>query len=424
MKRVRYLSPIAKAETTARQRRLCLAGLCVLAMQGSLGLFVKPAAAASSGSLGFAQVEGYWVAAGGPASQAATAAAIAGAESSYEPGIIQSGQPYSTTGWGLWQITPGNSGGQFGQDYQLLDPWNNAEAAVAKYQNAGNSFSPWTTYNNGTYRAFLPSNPPAPVRVCDPGQYVPIGAAPTGTHNASQPGSDYGPSIPGCSLHVFWEGGDQNLWQDYSDQVWHGPNSLGSGPLGSPPHPVSSQPGVADVFWRGTGNDLFYDQYFGGTWSGPTNLTTGGPMSSEPYPASPGYNGQVHVFWQGRDGALWENWYDGSWHQQSHGSGPLGSGPHPVYSGNGIYDVFWRGNGNDLFHDWYTGGSWFGPANLTSGGPMASDPEPVSIGSGEIHVLWQSLSATLWQNWYDAGGWHSQSLPGSQVGSIPRAIYQ
>jgi Lysozyme like domain/Tachylectin len=180
--------------------RLSISALLVLVGSGGLGgAIVAPAEAASSGTLGFAQIEGYWVAAGGPASNAATAAAIAGAESSYYPGIIQSGQPYSTTGWGLWQITPGSSVSQFGRDYQLLDPWNNAGAAVAKYRAAGNSFRPWTTYNNGAYRQFLPGSPPSPAGVTDPGQYVPINSAPSGTYNTSQPGTTFGPTMPGTT---------------------------------------------------------------------------------------------------------------------------------------------------------------------------------------------------------------------------------
>jgi hypothetical protein len=141
-----------------------------------------------SGTITFAQAEGYWVAAGGPAAEAATAAAITGAESSFQPGAIQPSQPYITTGWGLWQITPGDSEPQFGEDYQMLDPFNNAEAAVAKYEGANNTFQPWTTYNDGAYLQFLPPNPPPPAQVSDPGQYVPIGSAPAGTHNTSQPG--------------------------------------------------------------------------------------------------------------------------------------------------------------------------------------------------------------------------------------------
>jgi len=137
-------------------------GACLILAAAMLGLPVPTASAAASGTLSFARIEGYWIAAGGPSSNAATAAAITGAESGYLPGNIQPSQPYSTTGWGLWQITPGNSESQFCVDFRLLDPWNNAEAAVAKYRAAGNSFSPWTTYNNGAYRSYLPGNPPTP----------------------------------------------------------------------------------------------------------------------------------------------------------------------------------------------------------------------------------------------------------------------
>ncbi len=104
----------------------------------------------SSGALSPAQVEGVWIAAGGPANVAPTAAAIADAESTDIPSNIQQGQPYGTTGWGLWQITPGNSEPQFGVDQALLVPINNARAAVAKYT-AANGFSPWTTYTSGAY---------------------------------------------------------------------------------------------------------------------------------------------------------------------------------------------------------------------------------------------------------------------------------
>src|SRR5207248_292012 len=38
-------------------------------------------------------------------------------------------------------------------------------------------------------------NPPPPATVTDPGQYLPIGTAPSGTHNASAPGTFCGPSM-------------------------------------------------------------------------------------------------------------------------------------------------------------------------------------------------------------------------------------
>lgn len=111
-------------------------------------------------ALSYSDLEGLWIAAGGPANVANVAAAIAFPESSANPGAIQQGQPYSTTGWGLWQITPGNSVPSVGTDRQLLDPLTNARAAVIKYKAAGNSFTPWTTYTSGAYRAYLQGGVP------------------------------------------------------------------------------------------------------------------------------------------------------------------------------------------------------------------------------------------------------------------------
>jgi len=57
--------------------------------------------------------------------------AIAGAESSYS-NAIQKEQPYATTGWGTWQITPGNSVPSIAVDLALLDLVTNARAALVK----------------------------------------------------------------------------------------------------------------------------------------------------------------------------------------------------------------------------------------------------------------------------------------------------
>jgi hypothetical protein len=95
------------------------------------------------------------------------------AESSGE-NVIQQGQPYATTGWGLWQITPGDSEPQVGTDNQLLNPQLNAQAAVDKWKAAGESFNPWTTFTSGKYLSFLQGNVPASAS----------GAAPASTASA------------------------------------------------------------------------------------------------------------------------------------------------------------------------------------------------------------------------------------------------
>ena len=114
----------------------------------------------------FAQLEDLWLGAGGRRDLAPTMAAIGLAESRGE-NIRQRGQPYGRTGWGIWQITPGDSEPAIGVDRALLDPRVNARAAVAKEEQQG--LGAWSTYGSGAYRSFMPrgrgtrtSAPPAP----------------------------------------------------------------------------------------------------------------------------------------------------------------------------------------------------------------------------------------------------------------------
>lgn len=106
----------------------------------------------------FAELEGLWVNAGGPAALAPTMAAIALAESggcSTDENTTDNGG--TQTSWGLWQISNGT--------HSVPGPnWNtgagNAALAVAKWKGGG--LSPWGTYDSGAYKAYLNGNPPAP----------------------------------------------------------------------------------------------------------------------------------------------------------------------------------------------------------------------------------------------------------------------
>jgi hypothetical protein len=64
-------------------------------------------------------------------------------------GVMQQGQPYSTTGWGPWQITPGNSEPQCGSNGQLFGLSAAACAAAAKLRSQG--LGAWTTIVDGLY---------------------------------------------------------------------------------------------------------------------------------------------------------------------------------------------------------------------------------------------------------------------------------
>lgn len=104
--------------------------------------------------LSFDQVAAVALAAGFPPGAAAIAVAVTGPESARNSGAIQQGEPYDQTGWGLWQITPGNSVPRYGIDRALLVPLNNGRAAHYKWAQAG-GFYPWTTYEDRAYLSDL-----------------------------------------------------------------------------------------------------------------------------------------------------------------------------------------------------------------------------------------------------------------------------
>jgi hypothetical protein len=101
----------------------------------------------------YSQLMGLWINNGGPKSVAALAAAIAEAESGgCSAAVNPTDNDGTQTSWGLWQI----SNGTHGQPVpSILTPGINAQQAVAKYNGAGHTFSPWGTYTSGAYKAYL-----------------------------------------------------------------------------------------------------------------------------------------------------------------------------------------------------------------------------------------------------------------------------
>lgn len=101
--------------------------------------------------------------------------------------VIQQGEPYATTGWGVWQITPGNSEPQYGVNNSLLNLDANARAAAAKLRSQG--LGAWTTITSGKYLPYLPAAKIAVSNVYGmPLSQVNALAAAKGTGNASTTG--------------------------------------------------------------------------------------------------------------------------------------------------------------------------------------------------------------------------------------------
>lgn len=147
--------------------------------------------------LSWAQVAALALHAHFPPGPAAVAVSITEPESGRIVNNVQQGQPYATTGWGLWQITPGNSEPQFGTDDQMLIGINNARAAHAKWSAAG-GFSPWTTWSHSLNVPYLPAAEAAVAAVSK----LPLSQLLRLVDSASQPGQG-NPWTPDAALQRF-----------------------------------------------------------------------------------------------------------------------------------------------------------------------------------------------------------------------------
>ena len=101
-----------------------------------------------------AQIAGYAKAAGFPDDQIATATAVALAESGGNPTATNRNRNGSTD-YGIWQINSVH--GSVLSSGNASDPAANARMAYTIYKQAGNSWTPWSTYTSQRFRTFLPT---------------------------------------------------------------------------------------------------------------------------------------------------------------------------------------------------------------------------------------------------------------------------
>jgi hypothetical protein len=444
-------------------------------------------AAAPSGSLDFARIEGYWIIAGGPDgsagsyTQAQVAAAITGAESSFLPGIIQPGVHYcdpgsDRAGWGLWQITCGNSVSQYGRDFQVLDPWNNAEAAVYKCkqdEHAGfNCFTPWSTWASGAYLRYLEHTTPNK-GVTDPGEYVQINATPPGTpeYPKADPGSRYGPPMPGSSPKAAFAASMNYLLQEQplvfdgsgskpgtggqiKSYSWNfGDGTSASGTKVSHEFVTSAEVTVTltvtdtdgkhssasrsyfvlpsdssasnyiagsetqeHVFYESSASALEQSWWDTKQWNNQT--LTGSPQAD---PVTLNYQGEEHVFDISKGGAIEQDYWNGKdWiHQTLPGTAASGSqlGGTDYVTGSGIVQqhIFFTGSNGDLQQTYWNGKTWINqtlPGQPAAGSPVVSSMYITGGGTLQQHVFFIGSGDTLQQSYFNGSTWINQTLPG------------
>lgn len=141
------------------------------------------------------QIAGLLKAGGFPADQIGTGVAIALAESGGRTDALNTSNSNGSWDAGLMQV---NSIHGYSQSY-LFDVHNNVAAALKIYKAAGNRWTPWSTYNSGSYRVFLPRGNLA---AGNPS------AAPPGTGTPATPplenAASGNPNVSDLTLGGFW----------------------------------------------------------------------------------------------------------------------------------------------------------------------------------------------------------------------------
>lgn len=92
--------------------------------------------------------------AGFPASQIPIAVAVAFAESGGSTTIVSKPNTDGSVDKGLWQINS-KAHADLLSRYDYSNPHDNAKMAFIIWSQAGNKWTPWTTFNTGSYRLYL-----------------------------------------------------------------------------------------------------------------------------------------------------------------------------------------------------------------------------------------------------------------------------
>jgi hypothetical protein len=309
-----------------------------------------------------------------------------------------------------------------GEDWAFVSPQlptANRDPSVA-VDKSGNIYAFWENTGGGLETSDYTASTglwAGPSQVTDDGT--------TMAQMGSEPTVAVGPQTSGgvAYQYVFWEGGNQNLYEAYWNGSWHGPIGLGDGPLGSAPTAGADSSGNIDVFWENTGRGLEKVSYTAstGAWSGPSAVVTAaggamGPLGSSPSVAVDA-NGDQSVFWEGTGSSpqLFEAYWTGAWHGPVDiGDGPLGSPPTAGSDSSDNVYVFWENTGAGLEEVYHTAstGAWTGPLDILSSagasmGPLGSAPT-VGVGpTADLYVFWRGSGTdrNLWEAAYNGSSW-------------------
>jgi hypothetical protein len=224
---------------------------------------------------------------------------------------------------------------------------------------------------------------------------------------------------PPNSEYVVFRGTNESLQEvQYSYGVWDEPTTIPSEHLGSAPAIAMHRYGQQDIFWEGRDGRLWEVSYTG-KWKGPVKLADAGKLGSAPS-ADVDARGVDHVFYEGAGGVLWEvSNPGGHWGRAvPFNTGPLGSAPAATIELNGAQDIFWKGTDGRL---WHITSTWPGGRVLPGAGRLGSGPAVAIDAAGVDHVFWTGIDGTLWELSNPRGQWSRRSgaFNSGALGSAP-----
>ena len=280
----------------------------------------------------------------------ATAIAVALAESNgWTQAVLTNSDAYCSRDRGLWQIN--DHWHPEVTDAQAFDPNQNAAAAY-RISSGGTNWTQWSTYKNGSYKAFLDR---ARAAAADTSSGASAKLAAVGHTDGT--------------MTIFARGADHKIW----------------------------------TAWQSTQ---------GGPWSDWFHVNDGGDFVDGGPAAIAHADGTMTLFARGSDGKLWTCWQNSQggsytdWFPVNNGTFPAGSSPAAVGHSNESMTVFMRGGDGKIMTAWQSqpGGTYSDWFPVNDGDFSTSSPTAVGHADGTMTLFARGGDNKIWTCWQDKQG--------------------
>jgi hypothetical protein len=175
------------------------------------------------------------------------------------------------------------------------------------------------------------------------------------------------------------------------------------------------------VFFQGRNGQLYEWAQIGSAW---TQTRLGGQMATGTSPSAVVTStGHLYVFYQGSNNQLWETYEPGTgWAgKELGGKIAVNTSPSAVVTSTGHLYVFYQGSNNQLWETYEPGTGW---AGKELGGKMAANTSPSAVtNAGHLYVFYQGSNNQLWETYEPGTGWGGKELGGKMAASTsPSAV--